>query len=101
MAKKSNPKYDAVRQAYKVPERKCFASRQMAYVFEDRPFRWSIFTNWRGIVISVGGAASKQFTPAAFLFDFAVRPFGLIIFIRHNRILWLGDWEWKKELRNE
>ncbi len=104
MAKKRTPEQEALSRAKKMPERKRFMSRKMAWAKGDRPVNWSFFTNWRGFCLSIGeleGASEKETAPQPkFLVSLDWRPFGFVIWWRSRRLVWVGDWEWKKALRN-
>ena len=104
MAKKRTPEQEAISRAKKLPERRAFCSRRMAWVHGKRPFKWSFFTNWRGFSLSMGeveGASEKETAPQPkVLVSLDWRPFGFVIWWRGERLVWIGDWEWKKSLRN-
>jgi hypothetical protein len=76
----------------------------MAWARGDRPAKWSVFTNWRGFCLSIGeleGATAKETAPQPkFLMELNQRPFGFSIFWYGKRLVWIGDWEWKKALRS-
>lgn len=105
MVKKRTPQQEALSRAKKMPERRFFLSKRMCYGRGSRPCKWSFFTNWTGFTISLGEPKVKYYgqeTPESrFLFEFATRPFSIMCFWERKRILWLGDWEWKKSLSDE
>lgn len=104
MAKKRTPEQEAISRAKKQLERKNFASRKMVWAFVDRWFPGGFFTDWTSMSVSVGEVGDrvdKEVCPMpVFLFSFGVAPFSVNVFWRNKRIMWLGDWEWKRSLRN-
>jgi len=64
---------------------------------------WSYFTNWRGFSLSVGtieGTSEKDSAPkSVLLVSLDWRPFGFSIWWRSKHLVWIGDWEWKKALK--
>ena len=103
MAKKRTPEQEAISRAKKLPERKGFVGRRMAWGRGDRPFKWGFFTDWRCLSFSIGemeGATAKETAPQPkFLVALDRQPFGFSIFWHGKRIVWIGDREWKKALR--
>ncbi len=101
MAKKQRtPEQEAIRAAFNKPARQWFISRRMFWFnYGD----WSYFTNWRGFSLSVGnipGATDKDSAPkAVLLVSLDWRPFGFSIWWRSRHLVWIGDWEWKKTLK--
>ena len=104
MAKKRTPEQEALSRAKHMPERKWFVGRRMAWAKGVCPAKWSFFTNWRGFSLSIGdmeGATEKETAPQPkFLVVLDWRPFGFSVFWHGKHIIWIGDWEWKKVLRN-
>lgn len=102
MAKKRTPEQEAISRAKKLPERKFFISRQMAWGRGNWPVEWGFFTNWRGFTFSVGAAVVMSVGEVApnpvLTVTLDWRPFGFSIFWRNKRLVWIGDWEWKKGL---
>ncbi len=100
MAKKRTPEQEAISRAKKLPERNRFASRKMAWAFGDG---WGFFTDWTSVSASVGevgGRSEKEVCPMpVFLLSFGVAPFSVSVFWRDERLVWIGDWEWKTGLR--
>ena len=103
MAKTRTPEQEAISRAKKQPERKGFASRKMAWAFGDRWFPWGFFTDWTSFSVSVGqvgGRSEKETCPMpVFLFSFGVAPFSVSVFWCNKRLIWIGDWGWKKGMR--
>lgn len=93
--KKRSTQAEAVRKAMAVPERLWFISWR---VFRGPGF----WTNYREISISVGDPPhkfhSEDVPESAWTANLRVWPFRLIIFKHRERVLWLGDGEWKKHL---
>ena len=102
MAKERTPEQEVISRALKLPERKGFIGRRMAWRHGSWPFKWGFFTNWRGFNLSLGSIeeiSEKNLTPKPVLnVSLDWRPFAFIIFWRGNRRVWIGDWEWKKSL---
>ncbi len=102
MVKERTPEQEAISRAKKMPERKWFVGRRMAWGQGDRPTKWSFFTNWSGFCLSIGemeGATAKETAPQPkVLVTLDWRPFGFSIFWYGKHIVWIGDWEWKKSL---
>ena len=103
MAKKHSPEFEAIRVAMRRPEKKRFISRRMAWARGDWPVHWSCFTNWRGFSLNVGAVEKLSDGDTApksvLLVSLDWRPFGFVIWWRSKRLVWIGDWEWKKALR--
>lgn len=102
MAKERTPEQEALSRANRLPERKWFIGRRMAWAKGTRPIKWSFFTNWRGFSLSFGDVESVSDNDTApkaiFLMSLDWRPFGFVIWWRSERLVWVGDWEWKKSL---
>lgn len=102
MTKKRSPEFEAIRLAMRRPERRAFCSRRMAWARGDWPVKWNAFTNWRGFSISVGvieKVSDGDTAPkAVLLVSLDWRPFAFVIFWHGKRLVWIGDWEWKKSL---
>ena len=77
------------------PERKWFVSRE---TFRGPGF----WTNYNEVAISVGDPPFKyhgaDVPEAAWTISFRLWPFRLIVFKHLDRVLWLGDSEWKRDL---
>lgn len=103
MAKKKQrtPEQEAIRTAMRRPERRWHIDRRMFWVKSEN---WSYFTNWRGFSLSVGeikGASDKDSAPkSVLLVSLDWRPFGFSIWWRSRHLVWIGDWEWKRVLKN-
>lgn len=102
MAKKRTPEQEAISRANRKRERKAFCSRRMAWARGDWPVKWGFFTNWRGFTISFGAtvvtSAGEVAPNPVFTITLDWHPFGFSIFWRDKRLVWIGDWEWKKGL---
>lgn len=100
MTKKRTPEQEAISRAKKMPERKGFIGRRMAWGQGGRPFKWGFWTNWSGFSLSIGemeGVTEKETAPQPkFLIAVDRRPFGCSIYWYKKHIVWIGDWEWKR-----
>jgi hypothetical protein len=103
MAKKRSPEFEAIRVAMKRPERRAFCSRRMCWAKGKWPCKWTFFTNWRGFSLGLGHverlSAGDTAPKSVLQVSLDWRPFGFMIYWRSKRIVWIGDWEWKKSLR--
>lgn len=104
MAKQKDPRHEAIRKAWDKPERKWFLSRKSCGAFGTWPCLWGLWTDWNTLAFSIGEPKKKKFregTPEG-LFSVNVRrkPFRLVAFWHLKRIIWLGDREWKRRLKN-
>ena len=104
MVKKQTPEQETISRAKKLPERKWFVGRRMAWAWKNWPVKWAFFTNWSGFSLSIGEmerATKKETAPQPkFLVSLARRPFDFSIFWYGKHIVWIGDREWKKSLRS-
>ena len=105
MAKKLSPEFEAIRVAMKRPERSFFISRRMCWGRGKRPCEWGFFTNWRGFSINLGAVESVSdgdtASKSVLLISLDWYPFGFVIWWRSKRLIWIGDWEWKKALSSD
>ena len=100
MAKKKTPEQVALAAAARKPERRRFMSRRMAWARGDK---WAFFTNYHGFSFSTGSPKKKfhggDVPESQFTMSVDWRPFKVVVFWDLKRILWVGDWEWKKAFR--
>lgn len=102
--KKRSPEFEAIRVAMNLPERRLFIGRHMVWAGGKWPCCWSAFANWAGVCLSLGAVEEieGETAPKSVLqVSLRWRPFGFSIFWRSKHIVWIGDWEWKKALRND
>ena len=102
MAKKRSPRQQGVADAWAQPERRFFCSRQMCWMNRRWPFEWGFFTDWKILTMDFGNVKNKFYgveVPEPWLsVTVGVRPFRVVVCRGHKRVLWLGDWEWKRQL---
>lgn len=75
--------------------------RRWLSAYGSWPFQWGFFTDWWGFSVNFG--KSKEIIKGRMrsyriVFSCSVKPFSILIFWYGKRILWIGDWKWKKDL---
>lgn len=71
-----------------------------------RKKRWRLWTDWNEIAFSwrkLKNFSEKKlpkYTPDVWTLNFKLQPFRLLLFRRTKRVVWLGDWQWKRNLIN-
>lgn len=103
MAKVRTAEQEAIRAARRRPEKTQFLSRRMAWANCTWPGKWGFWTNYNEVSFNAGTPRDKFYgseVPAAALtVNFQIWPPRAIIFWQRKRLLWIGEKEWKKELR--
>lgn len=104
MVKERSTQQDAIRAAWNKPEKHFHFSRRMIWSHGKRPFKWGFFLGGGVLAIDIGELKNRfngpEMPESQLTFSITVRPFGIICFWEQKRILWIGDWEWKKGLRS-
>ena len=104
MAKKQSSQQRAVSDAWVRPERHFHFSRQMCWMHWRWPCEWGFFTDWKNLTMDFGKVKNKFHgveVPEPWLsVTVGVRPFRVVVCRGHKRVLWLGDWKWKRQSRS-
>ncbi len=93
MAKTKTPEQLALSEAVRKPERRWKVNRNCAWYFSSR---WSFFTNYRGLSLSVGDVAPKAKVHGDEVPEYVlgvtldVRPYRVLLFWRGKRRIWWG-----------
>lgn len=104
MAKKKQrtPEQEALRFAHSKPEKHWWITRRSFRGSAHWPFKWGFFTDWKSLSFSAGIPKVKFNSPdvpeSVFSFEISVKPLRLIAFRQNRRVLWWGDWAWKRNL---
>ncbi len=69
------------------------------------PGRWGVYTNRKGMYFNAGtpkeSLRKTEAPESRFTMGLGFSPIRFIVFWDTDRVLWIGDWKWKADLKKE